>query len=182
MSIVDSPSPSSASAETPPSAKSRRLSFKQPSEAHAAPVAPLPLVAELWKELGSDAFSALHHRRRYRYVYNKFLAWFQRHPETECVKGSDCTKELWALAQAQYHDLTRFEKNSVLRHFLILTQAPDWIESFAQQQWPVSVAAKTGTALAIDAQTLFLAYSLIHFLPGYLTKIPFPKIIFHIFG
>ena len=62
------------------------------------------------------------------------------------------------MAQAQYHDLTRFEKNSVLRHFLILTQAPDWIESFAQQQWPVSVAAKTGTALAIDAQTLFLAY------------------------
>ena len=158
MSIVDSPSPSSASAETPPSAKSRRLSFKQPSEAHSPPVAPLPLVAELWKELGSDAFSALHHRRRYRYVYNKFMAWFQRNPETDCVKGSDCTKELWALAQVRYHELTRFQKNILLRHFLILSQAPDFIDSYAHKQWPVSAEDKTGSSLVIDAQTVLLTY------------------------
>ena len=116
------------------------------------PTSPLPEVAELWKDKGSDAFSALHHRRRYRYVYNKFFHWFQFHPEVDCANGSVCTKEMWALAQAQYHDLTRFQKNMVLRHFLILSQALDFIDSFAQQQWPVSAEEKTGPALAIDAQ------------------------------
>ena len=83
-----------------------------------------------------EVFMAFDHRRRYRFVYNKFWYWFKCNPEVECAYGSACSLELWALAQADYHGLNKWQKNMVLRHFLNVSHAPDFVDEFSCRQWP----------------------------------------------
>ena len=158
MSTSHSPLPSSSTGDSPPPSKARRLSCKQPCQALPPPQAPLPLVPEFWQDIDKESFCALNQRRQYRLVYNKFWWWFKRAPEVSFPEGSICSQELWSLAQVQYDVLNKYQKSTLIRHFMIVTHAPHFLFLFAQRQWCVSKEEKETKAFAIDSFSALLTY------------------------
>ena len=97
------------------------------------------------------------HRKQYRYVYNKFWYWFNNDPSVGFPVGSLCTKELWALGRTQYTTLSRYQKNTILRHFLDETQAPEFVCVYAYSQWKVSKHEQVSITI-LDSQSVLLTY------------------------
>ena len=118
-------------------------------------MAVLPLSTSIWTDQDEDTFDDLEHRKKYRWVHNKFSHWFFI-GDPVWVEGTDlcCSKELFKFALKDFHGLSKRQKNLVMRHFLHWSNAPPWIFQFAVRQWPCDpdeqkpkLVLKTQTAL-----------------------------------
>ena len=146
-----------------PVAKRRRLSEKQPVPALLA-LPPLPAVAVLpvdpnaWGDLSRDAFDEYSHRKQYRTVYNKFGYWWWRtNPKYVQHEHYSVTEKLWMLAKRDFGSLSKQQTNALMRHFLFVAAAPDWIMKFACRQWPVD-AGEDRPRLILKSHTVLLTY------------------------
>ena len=105
-----------------------------------------------------EAFHVLSHRRQYRYVYNKFCHWFNGGTSISYLEGPACSPELWAPGQSQYEQLSKYQINSVLRHFMYVTDAPHFLLSYARRQWHLSAQEKESDHRVIDTNSALLTY------------------------
>ena len=148
-----------------PACKRRRLSSKRPAPAivppspspPAVPVALLPVSSATWGTLDEATFHFLEHRGKYRAVYNKFWWWWQHSPSWVPTVPAFCTEELWALGRKDWSGLHKRQKNSIVRHFLLFSQAPPWVARYGESQWPVN-PSEGKPKLVLQAQTALLTY------------------------
>ena len=61
------------------------------------------------------------------------------------------------LAKRDFGSLSKRQKNALMRHFLFVVAAPDWIMKYACRQWPVD-ASEDRPKLILKSQTVLLTY------------------------
>ena len=126
-----------------PPAKRRRMIVKGPDPLQQ-PLAPQPVAAVLpinsvdWTGQTEDSFFRLSHRRRYRWVYDRFARWWKdKKLEFVASDASTCSNELWQLARVNLDVLSRTQKNTIVRHFLALSGPPRWLMPWYLRQWAI---------------------------------------------
>ena len=146
-----------------PGTKRRRLSEKQPVPALLAPPL-LPTVADhpddldAWGDLSRNTFDEYSHRKQYRTIYNKFGYWWWRSGSTYVQhEQSSVSLELWKFAKRDFGSLSKRQKNALVRHFLLVADAPFWVVDFSCRQWPVD-ASEQRPRLILKSHTILLTY------------------------
>ena len=145
-----------------PAAKRRRLTAKGPAPQFGPPAPPspgrhLPVCTSLWNDLDEATFEKFEHRRKYRVIHNKFSWWFPKQVKWTGLQDSNCTEELWQLARKDFHTLSKRQKNTIMRHFLMCSRAPPWILRYGVATWPCDESDEK-PKIILKAQTALLTY------------------------
>ena len=141
----------------------RRLRIKGPApfllpRPPQSPAAVLPLSTSLWKDQNEVTFEFLPHRRKYRWIYNKFQYWFFDSGTVWAgLNDSGCTEELWKLGLKDFGSLSKRQKNIIMRHFLHCTGAPRWVMKYAVRQWHCDPDERR-PKLILKSQTALLTF------------------------
>ena len=99
------------------------------------------------------------HRKQDRIIYNKvsYWWWWRIEPTYVQYEQSSVTEELWKLARRDFGSLSKRQKNALVRYFLLVVAAPEWVMKFACRQWPVDGGADR-PRLILHSRTVLLTY------------------------
>ena len=125
----------------------------------APQVAAVLPIGGCWSNQTEESFNRLTNRQKYRYVYDRFFRWFGD-KDLQYVRhdASTCSNELWQLARANLDGLSKLQRRTIVRHFLVIVGTPEWIMSWCSQQWPITEDEKARPPL-LDCHTCLLTYN-----------------------
>ena len=144
------------SSDLAPPRKLRRISRKTRDPALPPRASTDERVGRLWQGIVQQTFSEALQRRKYRLVYDRFEHWFACRPTVQFPDGCVCSHELWQLAVKDWSTLSKLQKNQVLHHFIMITEAPVFIKDFAASQWQLRTEQKP--KIILQASTVLLTY------------------------